>query len=149
MTRWRLASPGRLDIGQFFDTGGALALPPVRADGDVVVLKTRFFADEMRDPRQEISNLPRSVDLSSQEVQIASHLIEAMTGPWKPAGYRAAYTDRVTSSSRRREQEGVRARGAGPGGSSVASASAVLPPEGVDTPPDLARRTVRRDIGEI
>jgi DNA end-binding protein Ku len=44
----------------------------VRADGDVLVLETLFFADEMRDPRQEISNLPGSVDLSSREAQMAS-----------------------------------------------------------------------------
>jgi DNA end-binding protein Ku len=61
------------------------------------VLETRFFADEMRDPRQEISNLPGSVDLSSREVQMASQLIEAMTGhgtrglPGRPAG--SALTD--------------------------------------------------------
>ena len=43
--------------------------------------------------------MPGSVDLSSQEVQMASHLIEAMAGPWNPAGDRDAHTDRVTSSS--------------------------------------------------
>ena len=58
--------------------------------------------------------MPGSVDLSSQEVQMASHLIEAMAGPWNPAGDRDAHTDRVTSSSRH-----------------------------------LARRTVRREMGEI
>jgi DNA end-binding protein Ku len=36
------------------------------------------------------------VDLFSREVQMASQLIEAMTGPWNPADYRDAYTDRVS-----------------------------------------------------
>jgi DNA end-binding protein Ku len=71
-------------------------LAAVRADGDALVQETMFFADEIRDPRQEISNLPGSVDLSSREVQMASQLIEAMTGPWNPADYRDAYTDRVS-----------------------------------------------------
>jgi DNA end-binding protein Ku len=76
-------------------------LAAVRADGGLV-LETLFFADEIRDPRQEISNLPGRVDLSSQEVQMARQLIEAMTGPWNPADYRGAYTDRSMSSSMRR-----------------------------------------------
>jgi DNA end-binding protein Ku len=54
-----------------------------------------FFADEIRDPHKEISNLPGRVDLSPREVQMASQLIEAMTGPWNPADYRDSYTDRV------------------------------------------------------
>jgi DNA end-binding protein Ku len=70
-------------------------LAAVRADGDVLVLETLFFADEIRDPHQEISNLPGRVDLSPREVQMASQLIEAMTGPWNPADYRDSYTDRV------------------------------------------------------
>jgi DNA end-binding protein Ku len=45
-------------------------LAAVRADGDVLVLETLLFADEIRDPRQEISNLPGRVDLSPRELQM-------------------------------------------------------------------------------
>jgi DNA end-binding protein Ku len=55
-----------------------------------------FVADEIRDPRREIGNLPGRVDLSAREAQMASQLIDAMTGPWNPADYRDAYTDRVS-----------------------------------------------------
>ncbi len=70
-------------------------LAAVRAVGDVLVLETLFYADEIRDPHQEISNLPGRVDLSDRELQMASQLIEAMSGPWNPADYRDTYTDRV------------------------------------------------------
>jgi DNA end-binding protein Ku len=70
-------------------------LAAVRADGDVLVLETLFFANEIRDPHKEIGNLPGRVNLSSQELRMASQLIEAMSGPWHPADFRDTYTDRV------------------------------------------------------
>lgn len=70
-------------------------LAAVRAYGDVLVLETLFFADEIRDPHQEVSNLPGRVDLSPREEQMASQLIEAMTGPFNPADYRDTYAERV------------------------------------------------------
>ncbi len=70
-------------------------LAALRADGDALALETLFFADEIRDPHQEISNLPGRVDLSPQELQVASQLIEAMSGPWNPGDYRDTYADQV------------------------------------------------------
>jgi DNA end-binding protein Ku len=70
-------------------------LAAVRADGDVLVLETLFFADEVRDPHEVIDNIPAQVRLSPQEVHMARQLIETMTGPWKPTDYRDTYTDRV------------------------------------------------------
>lgn len=70
-------------------------LAAVRADGDMLVLETLFFADEVRDPQQQISNLPGRIKLSPQELRMARQLIESMTGPWDPSDYRDTYTDRV------------------------------------------------------
>jgi DNA end-binding protein Ku len=61
----------------------------------VLVLDTLFFADEVRDPHQQISNLPGQVNLSAQELSMAGQLIDAMSGPWEPSDYRDTYTDRV------------------------------------------------------
>jgi DNA end-binding protein Ku len=47
-------------------------LAAVRADGDVLVLETLFFADEIGDPHQEIGNLPGQVKLSGQELHMAA-----------------------------------------------------------------------------
>ena len=70
-------------------------LAAVRADGDLLVLETMFFADEVRDRKQQISNLPGQVKLTRQELRMARQLIESMTGPWQPTDYRDTYTDRV------------------------------------------------------
>ncbi|HEY2075917.1 MAG TPA: Ku protein [Streptosporangiaceae bacterium] len=70
-------------------------LAAVRADGDLLVLETLFFADEVRDPRKEIGNLPGRARMSEEELRMAGQLIEAMSGPWRPSGYRDTYTDRV------------------------------------------------------
>jgi DNA end-binding protein Ku len=70
-------------------------LAAVRADGDLLALETLFFADEVREPHQQISNLPGQVKLTRQELRMARQLIESMTGPWQPSDYRDTYTDRV------------------------------------------------------
>jgi Ku protein len=77
-------------------------LAAVRGAGDVLVLETLFFADEVRVPRQEISNLAGSVDLSSREMQMASQLIEAMTGHGTPRTTGMPTPTGSASSSRRR-----------------------------------------------
>jgi DNA end-binding protein Ku len=70
-------------------------LAAVRSDGDLLALETLFFADEVREPHQQISNLPGRVKLTRQELRMARQLIESMTGPWQPSDYRDTYTDRV------------------------------------------------------
>jgi DNA end-binding protein Ku len=70
-------------------------LAAVRAEGDLLVLETLLFADEVRNPRDEIENLPGRAGASPQELRMARQLIEAMSGPWRPAEYRDTYTDRV------------------------------------------------------
>ena len=82
-------------------------LAALRAAGDVLVLETLFFADEVRDPHKEIGNLPGRVDLPDRELRMASQLIEAMGGRWDPADYRDTYTDRVNEliDAKRRNQE--------------------------------------------
>jgi DNA end-binding protein Ku len=70
-------------------------LAAVRADGDLLVLETLFFADEIRDAHDEIDNLPGQVKLSAQERRIAGQLIDSLSGRWRPSDYRDTYTDRV------------------------------------------------------
>jgi DNA end-binding protein Ku len=70
-------------------------LAAVRADGDLLVLETLFFADEVREPHQQIDNLPGRVKLTRPELRMARQLVESMVGPWEPADYRDTYTDRV------------------------------------------------------
>jgi DNA end-binding protein Ku len=94
LLREAMGSSGKVAIASFVMRGKEY-LAAVRADGEVLVLETLFFADEVRDPHQQIPDLPGRVELSRQELSMARQLIDAMTGPWKPADYHDTYTDRV------------------------------------------------------
>lgn len=95
LLRQAMGESGKAAIASFVMRGKEY-LAAVRADDDLLVLETLFFADEVREPHQEISNLPGKVKLSQPERRMARQLIDAMTGPWKPSDYRDSYTDRVT-----------------------------------------------------
>ena len=94
LLREAMGSAGKAAVASFVMRGKEY-LAAVRADGDILVLETLFFADEVRDPYQQIPDLPGRVKLSRQELSMARQLIDAMSGPWKPADYRDTYTDRV------------------------------------------------------
>jgi DNA end-binding protein Ku len=83
-------------------------LAAIRADGQVLVLETLFFADEIRDPKKEIGTLPPK-SRNARQVKMAADLVEAMSGPWRPSAYRDSYTDRVKKlvESKRRGEEVV------------------------------------------
>jgi DNA end-binding protein Ku len=68
-------------------------LTALRADGDVLALETLFFADEIRD--RSALDLPAATKPKGKELDMATGLIEAMSGPWKPEEYRDTYTERV------------------------------------------------------
>ena len=90
LLREATGSAGKAAIASFVMRGKEY-LAAVRADGDLLVLETLFFADEVRDPHQQIPDLPGRVKLSRQELSMARQLINAMSGPWKPADYRDTY----------------------------------------------------------
>jgi DNA end-binding protein Ku len=94
LLRDAMARSGKAAIGSFVMRGRQY-LAAVRADGDVLVLQTLFFADEIRNPHEEIGNLPGPAELSSQELRMAGQLIDAMSGPWEPSQYRDTYTERL------------------------------------------------------
>jgi DNA end-binding protein Ku len=94
LLRDAMAGSGKVAIASFVMRGKEY-LAAVRADGDLLVLETLFFADEVRDPRDQVENLPGRARASAQEVRLATQLIEAMSGPWRPSDYRDSYTDRV------------------------------------------------------
>jgi DNA end-binding protein Ku len=68
-------------------------LTALRADGDVLALETLFFADEIRD--RSTLDLPGETKPKGKELEMATGLIEAMSGPWNPKDYRDTYTERV------------------------------------------------------
>jgi DNA end-binding protein Ku len=70
-------------------------LAAIRAQDELLVLETMFFADEVRDPHKEIDDLPSQTRTRPQEMKMATQLIDSMSGPWQPEDYRDTYTDRV------------------------------------------------------
>ena len=70
-------------------------LAAVRPKSGVLTLEKMFFADEVRNPVEEIDELPASPDLRKRDLDMAVSLIESMTAPWKPENYRDTYRERV------------------------------------------------------
>lgn len=69
-------------------------LTAVRADGDVLALDTLYFADEIRDPHQ-LDTVPGKKKPAGKQLDMATSLIEAMSGAWKPDEYHDTYTAKV------------------------------------------------------
>jgi DNA end-binding protein Ku len=70
-------------------------LAAIRVDGDLLVLGTMYFADEIRDPKDVLNRFPEASRARPQERKMAAMLIDSMSGEWKPEEYRDTYTDRV------------------------------------------------------
>jgi DNA end-binding protein Ku len=94
LLRDAMADADRVAIGTLVMRGKEY-LAAIRADGKLLVLETMFFADEIRDPRDELDEVPARAKVGPQERKVAAQLIDSMSGPWKPAEFRDTYTDRV------------------------------------------------------
>ena len=94
LLRDAMAHANRAGVATFV-MHGKQHLAAIRASGNTLVLETLFFADEVRDAKRMLDNLPGATKFSKGELSMASQLIESMEEPWKPEGYRDTYTDRV------------------------------------------------------
>jgi DNA end-binding protein Ku len=74
---------------------GKQHLAAIRASANTLILETLFFADEVRDPKKTLDNLPGKTSFSRGELAMATQLITSMDETWKPDRYRDTYTDRV------------------------------------------------------
>lgn len=74
---------------------GKQYLTAVRPQAGVLVLETMYFADEVRDPKEVLDNLPQRAPGRGKDLQMAVDLIEALTTKWDPKNYRDTYTERV------------------------------------------------------
>jgi DNA end-binding protein Ku len=93
LLRDAMAEAGKAGIAMFV-MHGKQHLAAVRADGDVLVLETLYFADEVRDPKAQL-DVPGKVKFRGQELRMATSLIESMADDWRPKDYRDDYTDRL------------------------------------------------------
>jgi DNA end-binding protein Ku len=101
-----MARTNRAGIATFVMRGKEY-LTAIRADEEVLALHTLFFADEIRNPTDELENLPDRKPASGKELDMAKTLIESMSGPWHPQDYHDTYTERVERliDDKRRGQE--------------------------------------------
>ncbi|MGV3758918.1 MAG: Ku protein [Actinomycetota bacterium] len=68
-------------------------LGAIRVSGDVLVLETMFFGDEIRDTKD--LDLPAKGKLADRELRIAEQLIDSMTVEFDPSSYADTYRERV------------------------------------------------------
>jgi DNA end-binding protein Ku len=93
LLRDALAKTNRAGIASFVMRSKEY-LAAIRADGKVIVLETMFFADEIRDPAEELDDLPAKSSAGKQ-LSMAVDLVEAMSGTWRAGDYKDSYTERV------------------------------------------------------
>ncbi|MFD5316278.1 Ku protein [Streptomyces sp. NPDC127098] len=70
-------------------------LVAVRADGEVLALHTLHWADEVREPRREIGDLPERANISDKELRTAIQLVDALSMEWNPEEFHDTYQERV------------------------------------------------------
>ncbi|MEU4965416.1 non-homologous end joining protein Ku [Streptomyces smyrnaeus] len=70
-------------------------LVALRAGEEALTLHTLHWADEVRDPREELPELPSRVRSGSKELKTAQQLVESMSIPFRPEEYTDTYEDRV------------------------------------------------------
>ncbi len=94
LLRQAMTTSKRAAIGTFVMRGKEY-LAAIRPQDRVLVLQTLYFADEVRDPAEELPTLPREAAFKGGELKMANQLIDAMAGTWDPKEYRDTYTAKV------------------------------------------------------
>lgn len=96
LLRRTMADAGRVGVARFVMRNKEY-LAAIRPSGDVLVLETMFFADEVRDPGaiSELGDLEEDVELSDRELAAAAQLVESLTSEWDPTRYEDTYRSRV------------------------------------------------------
>lgn len=70
-------------------------LVAIRPRPDALVLETLLYADEVRDPLEEIDTLPVEAEWTPRELEMATLLIDSMTTEWQPGQYHDTYRERL------------------------------------------------------
>jgi DNA end-binding protein Ku len=76
----------------------------VRADRDILVLETLYFADEIRDPIDVLGDLPEAKPSTPKELNMAVELVNALSGAWDPEAYKDTYQEEVKALIARKQK---------------------------------------------
>ena len=91
-----MAKAERIGVATFVMRGKQyLAAIRPSEDGNVLVLSTMHFADEVRDPAETLDQLPNRTRVADKDLKMAVNLVESLTTEWDPKQYRDTYTERV------------------------------------------------------
>ncbi|MFD6171134.1 non-homologous end joining protein Ku [Streptomyces coeruleorubidus] len=94
LLRAALAQANMVGIATFVMRGKQY-LTALRAEDNVLVLQTLHWADEVRDPGQELPELPSGRAGKGKELDMALQLIDSLSGPWEPSRYHDTYQENV------------------------------------------------------
>ena len=92
LLREAMHASGRVAIGRFV-LRSKQYLACIRPSGDVLVLHTMWFPDEVRDPGA--LDVPGKVKLTDKERKAAQQLVESLTSDWDPDRYHDTYREKV------------------------------------------------------
>ncbi|MFC5731611.1 MULTISPECIES: Ku protein [Nocardioides] len=82
-------------------------LAAIRPKDGVLILETMYFADEVRDPKKELENLPGRTSSRGKDITMALNLIDALSASWNPKNYRDTYTERVEQLVKAKKKDRV------------------------------------------
>lgn len=99
-----MTDTGKAGIATFVMHGKQYLAAIRAALAGVLALETMFFADEVRDPRAEIEDLPDTLAFRGRERAIAKQLIDSMTTSWNPENYQDSYRETVEDLIERKQR---------------------------------------------
>ncbi|MFJ8856017.1 hypothetical protein [Streptomyces sp. NPDC102437] len=70
-------------------------LVALKAEDDLLTLHTLHWADEIRDPHQEVPDLPDKTEPTAAEVKMTHQLIDALTTDWDPEDFHDTFQEKV------------------------------------------------------
>ncbi|MFH8974432.1 Ku protein [Streptomyces sp. NPDC017890] len=94
LLRTALAEAGKAGVATFVMRNRQY-LAALRAEDEVLVLQTLHWADEVRDPVEELPELPSGRADGGRELEMAMRLVDALSGSWDPARYHDTYQEKV------------------------------------------------------
>lgn len=72
-------------------------LVALKAEDGLLTLHTLHWADEIRNPKDEIDNLPGKVKASAKELRMAEQLIDALSMKWEPDRFHDTFREKVAA----------------------------------------------------
>ncbi|MGW5420925.1 non-homologous end joining protein Ku [Streptomyces sp. NPDC003943] len=93
-----LAESGRAGVATFVMRGREY-LVALTSDDGILKLHTLHWADEIRDPREEVPDLPDATGrkTGAKELRMAERLIDALAMDWDPEEFHDTYRDAVAA----------------------------------------------------